>query len=143
MQKGIDFTGVCVVFFCHDGQGKFIMAKRSQNSRDERGCWDIGGGGLEFGVSVLDCISKEVKEEYNAEIKNVEFLGYRDVHRENDGKKTHWIALDYKVMVNPEGVRINEPHKFDDLGWFRLSNLPKPLHSQLLLFLKLYGERLN
>lgn len=143
MQKGIDFTGVCVVFFCHDGQGKFIMAKRSQNSRDERGCWDIGGGGLEFGVSVLDCISKEVKEEYNAEIKNVEFLGYRDVHRENDGKKTHWIALDYKVMVNSEGVRINEPHKFDDLGWFRLSNLPKPLHSQLLLFLKLYGERLN
>lgn len=143
MQIGIDFTGVCVVFFCHDGQGKFIMAKRSQNSRDERGCWDIGGGGLEFGVSVLDCISKEVKEEYNAEIKNVEFLGYRDVHRENDGKKTHWIALDYKVMVNPEGVRINEPHKFDDLGWFRLSNLPKPLHSQLLLFLKLYGERLN
>ena len=44
MQKGIDFIGITTVFFCHDGKGKFLMAKRSKNARDEHGRWDIGGG---------------------------------------------------------------------------------------------------
>lgn len=37
MQKGVDYTGITVVFCCHDGQGRFVMAKRSNNSRDEAG----------------------------------------------------------------------------------------------------------
>lgn len=43
--KGVDYIGVCVVYFCHDGKGEFVMAKRSSNARDEHGRWDIGGGG--------------------------------------------------------------------------------------------------
>ncbi len=62
--KGADFTGVAIVFFCHHGKGNFIMAKRSQNARDEQGKWDIGGGGLDFGISVEETLKKEIKEEY-------------------------------------------------------------------------------
>jgi hypothetical protein len=43
----------------------------------------------------------------------VEFLGFRDVHRENNGEKTHWIALDFKVLVDPKNAAVGEPHKFD------------------------------
>lgn len=43
MTKGADYTGVAVVYYCHDGAGKFVMAKRSGNCRDEQGRWDIGG----------------------------------------------------------------------------------------------------
>lgn len=35
--KGISFTGVTTVFVCHDGRGKMLLAKRSQNARDEKG----------------------------------------------------------------------------------------------------------
>ena len=51
-QKGINFVGVAVVYFCHDGKGGVIMQRRGQNCRDEKGRWDIGGGGVEFGVPI-------------------------------------------------------------------------------------------
>ncbi|MGE5392338.1 MAG: NUDIX domain-containing protein [Candidatus Saccharibacteria bacterium] len=142
MQKGLDFIGVTTVFFCHDGQGKVLLAKRSQNARDEQGRWDIGGGGLEFGMKVEESLRREILEEYNAEVLSFEFLGYRDVHRTLDGKPTHWIGLDFRVLIDPANVRINEPHKFDALEWFELGSLPEPLHSQLPTFLRLYENKL-
>ena len=142
MIKGTDYIGVCIIYFCHDGKGRFVMAKRSVNARDEQGRWDIGGGGLEFGDSVEDTLRREIKEEYNAEVLDSEFLGFRDVHREREEKPTHWIALDFKVKINPAGVKNNEPHKFNELGWFTLNNLPSPLHSQLPVFFEKYKNRL-
>lgn len=49
MKKGEDYTGVSIVYLCHDGKGRYLLAKRSVNCRDEHGVWDCGGGGLEFG----------------------------------------------------------------------------------------------
>lgn len=143
MNKGSDFTGVCIVYFCHDGKGNFVMAKRGKNARDERGRWDIGGGGLEFGDTVERTLMKEVKEEYCAKVISYEFLGFRDVHRRLNGKKTHWIALDFKVLIDPKTVKLGEPHKFDGLGFFKLDSLPKPSHSQLPKFLELYQDKLK
>jgi len=142
MKKGQDYTGVTVVYLCHDGEGSFLMNKRSKNCRDEHGTWDIGGGGLEFGDTVEDTLKKELKEEYCADVLGCEFLGYRDVHREHEGQKTHWIALDFKVLVDREKVKNGEPHKFDEIGWFRTDRLPAPLHSQVLNFLKLYRAKI-
>jgi ADP-ribose pyrophosphatase YjhB (NUDIX family) len=142
MEKGEDFTGVTVVYFCHDGNGNFLLAKRSGNARDEHGCWDCGGGGLEFGHTVEETLRKEIAEEYGTDVLDYEFLGYRDVHREHDGKKTHWIALDFKVRVEPKKVKNNEPHKFDAVEWFTINKMPEPLHSQLPNFLALYKRHL-
>jgi 8-oxo-dGTP diphosphatase len=144
MQKGVDFVGVSVVYFCHDGKGNFVMAKRSRNARDEQGKWDIGAGGVEVEDSVEETLRKEIMEEYCAEVLEFEFMGYRDVHRKHNGVSTHWIALDFKVLVNPGQVKIGEPHKFDEIKWFTLDNLPKDaeIHSQLPFFLKKYKDKL-
>ena len=142
MIKGIDYIGVTTVFFCHDGNGRFLMALRSKNARDEQGRWDIGGGGLEFGETVEGTLKKEIKEEYCTDVIDFEFLGYRDIHREQDNKKTHWIGLDFKVQIDPKKVKIGEPHKFDDLQWFTLDNIPENHHSQFPEFLRLYKDNL-
>ena len=142
MQKGFDFTGVTIVFFCHDGKGNFLLSKRGQNSRDEHGTWDPGGGALEFDENVVDTLRKEIFEEYCTDVLSYDFLGFRDVHRELGGKKTHWLALDFKVLVDPSKAKNGEPHKMDEVGWFRLDNLPEPTHSQFPHFLKLYGDKL-
>lgn len=149
MQKGIDSIGVTVVYFCHDGKGKFVMAKRSNQARDEQGKWDIGGGAIELHDTVEDTLRKEILEEYCTEVLSFEFLGYRDVHREKNGEKNHWIALDFKVLVDSKTVINNEPQKFDDIGWFTLSSLGKvtgmsdeQLHSQLPEFLRKYKAKL-
>jgi 8-oxo-dGTP diphosphatase len=143
LQKGIDFTGVTIVYFCHDGKGNFVMSKRGKNSRDEQGRWDIGGGGLEFGDTVENTIRKEIKEEYCTEVISYEFLGYRDVHRMRDGKKDHWVALDFKVLIDPKKVKNGEPHKFDDVQLFRFETMPNPVHSQFPKFLELYKRKLK
>lgn len=143
-QKGIAFPGVCVIFFCHDGQGKFVMARRSGQARDEQERWDIGGGGLELHATVEDTVKQEIMEEYGTTVQAIEFLGYRDVHRSPGGVSTHWIALDFKVLVDPRAVSIQEPHKFTDLRWFTIEDLPpfESLHSQLPVFLDQYRDRL-
>ena len=143
MKKGIDCIGVTVVYFCHDGKGNILFAKRSQNVRDEKGVWDIGGGAVEFGERAEQVLKREIKEEYNADVISFEFLGFRDVHRVHDGQPTHWIGLDFKVLIDPKNVKIGEPAKFDDIGWFKLENRPTPNHSQLPEFLAKYKEQLK
>ncbi len=142
MKKGEDYIGVTVVYLCHDGKGSVLLNKRSVNCRDEHGMWDPGGGGLEFGDTVVHTLEKEIAEEYCTDVLGYEFLGYRDMHREHNGKKTHWIALDFKVLVDREKVANGEPHKFDEIGWFTLDKLPSPLHSQFPNFLSAYKDRI-
>jgi ADP-ribose pyrophosphatase YjhB (NUDIX family) len=142
MKKGEDFTGVTVVYLCHDGKGNFLLNKRSVNCRDEHGTWDPGGGGLEFGDTVEDTLRKEIAEEYCVEPLDFKFLGYRDIHREHNGKKTHWISLDFKVLIDREKVKNGEPHKFDAIDWFTLDNLPNPLHSQFPKFLEIHKDQI-
>ncbi|MBI2483002.1 NUDIX domain-containing protein [Candidatus Uhrbacteria bacterium] len=143
LRKGIDHVGVTVVFFCHDGAGRFIMAKRNANARDEHGRWDIGGGALEHGATVEETLRREIREEYCAEALEITFLGYRDVHRTHEGQRTHWIGLDFLVHIDPRTVANGEPHKFDAVEWFTLDTIPEPHHSQFPEFLRLYRDRLR
>jgi ADP-ribose pyrophosphatase YjhB (NUDIX family) len=143
MKKGVDYTGVTIVFLCHDGKGNILLAKRGVNARDENGRWDIGGGGLDFGETVEDTLRNEIKQEYCTDVLDFEFLGYRDVHREHNGVKTHWVSLDFKVLVDREKVANGEPHKFDEIGWFRLDSLPENMHSQWPATYELHKAKLS
>ncbi|HUC87352.1 MAG TPA: NUDIX domain-containing protein [Candidatus Saccharimonadales bacterium] len=143
-QKGISFPGITTCFFCYSRQGELFMGRRSHNARDEHDRWENGGGGLKWGSTVEANIRREIKEEYNATALKLEFLGYRDVFRTlEDGTPTHWVGLDYAVLVDPSEIKINEPDMFDDSGWFRLDNLPTPLHSQFEPAVKKYYPRLS
>lgn len=143
IHKGVSFVGVGTVFFCYDGRGKFLMGKRSKNTRDEQGKWEIAGGGLKWGVTAEDNLKREVKEEFDADAKNIIFMGYRDVFRElEDGTPTHWLILDYAVEVDPKQVKRNEPEQCDEIGWFTLDNQPSPVHSQHHTFMNKYSDQL-
>src|SRR3989338_365114 len=123
MKQGFDFIGNSVVYFCHDGKGNVVMAKRSQNARDEKGRWDIGGGALELYETVDQALRKEIKEEYNCEV----------------------ISFDFKVLVDVSDLKTNEPHKFDEVKLFPISEMirePEQVHSQLPEFLEKYKDRL-
>lgn len=143
MKRGVDVPGVSVVFFCHNGRGNFIMGKRSKTTRDERGRWDLGGGAVELGEKAEEALKREIKEEYGAGILQFEFLGYRDALRVDHNKnKTHWVCLDFKVLIDKRKVKNAAPKDHDEIGWFKLTNLPKPVHSQLPKFLKKYKHKL-
>lgn len=121
---------VSCVFICHDGAGRLLLARRSAGARDEPGTWDTGAGALEFGETFEAAVRREVLEEYAVEPRETTLLGVRNVVRTDP--LSHWVAIVFAVRVDPDGVTIGEPHKFDELAWFTRSALPSPLHSQLI-----------
>lgn len=132
MRKGVDFAGIAVVFFCHDGNGNYLFNLRSENCRDEHGRWDVGGGGKKLHEHAEDALRRELAEEYCVEPIELEEIGFRSNQRvEPDGTKTDWVHLDYKILIDPEKVRNGEPQKAIRLEWFCLDKLPQNLHSCL------------
>lgn len=144
-QVGIDYTGICATFFCHDGMGNVLLALRGQAARDEIGTWDQGAGAVEFGHTVEDTVRKEVLEEYGTNVYAMEFLGYRNVFRNYCGKPSHWLAMDFLVRVERGREKNTETDEtgapvLDKIEWFRMSELPplSKMHSQFGKFLGLY-----
>ena len=129
LRRGIDHIGVACVFFCHDGKGRLLMHKRSTACRDEHGCWDAGGGAIEFGESFEAAVHREVMEEYAVEPQEIQLLDVYDAFRENNGVQTHWVSVAFTVKVDPAQVQIGEPEKMDDLQWFTYDTLPSPVHT--------------
>ena len=143
MKKGIDYIGIAVVPFAHDGKGNYVLGLRTENCRDEHNRWEpTGGGGLEHGETIEGAISREIQEEIAAKPFNFEYLGMREVFREHEGKKTHWITFDYKVQVDPEKVKIMEPEMCAELRWCKIHEIPEPMHSQFPIFLERYKDKL-
>lgn len=127
---GIDHIGVTIVSILHDGRGNILLQKRGPKARDEHGRWDATSGALEHGELIEDTLKREIDEELSTEPLTVKFLGVYEVHREHNGQKTHWIAIAHAVKVDPKTIKIGEPDKIAEVGWFHGKNLPKPLHSQ-------------
>ena len=126
---------VSCVFVCHDGAGEILLARRSAGARDEPGTWDTGAGALEFGETFEAAVTREVKEEYATQPREITLLGVRNVVRAEP--PSHWVAVVFAVRVDRDSVAIGEPHKVDELGCFRPAALPSPPHSQLAPTLEL------
>ncbi|MEK7066954.1 MAG: NUDIX domain-containing protein [Patescibacteria group bacterium] len=129
MKVGINYIGITTPFYCNDGNGNFLLHKRSKNCRDEQGMWDPGSGEADFGMRIEENVLREVMEEYGCKGEIIERLPAHDIFRENNGVKTHWIAIPFFIKVNPEEVKNNDPDKIDEIGWFKLDNLPEPIHT--------------
>ncbi|HRN96721.1 MAG TPA: NUDIX hydrolase [Candidatus Levybacteria bacterium] len=137
---GVDYIGITTPFYCNDGKGKFVMHKRSKNTRDEHGTWDFGGGKVEFGAQLEESVLREVFEEYGVKGKIQEQVPPHSIIRTHNGKETHWLAIPFFVKVNLKKVINNEPHKIDEIGFFTLDTLPTPIHSGVEKSMKKYSE---
>ncbi len=143
MKPGIDYIGITTPFYCHNGNGLFLLHKRSENCRDEHGRWDSGSGKLEFGMTPEENVLKEVMEEYGCKGEIEEHLPAHSLFRQHEGKKTHWISIPFVIKVNPKEVKNNEPEKIVEIGWFSLDNLPQPLHTGFNFTLNAYKEHFD
>jgi 8-oxo-dGTP diphosphatase len=126
---GFDYVGITTPFYCVDDQGRILMHQRTAQSRDEHGRWDTGAGKLELELSLEENVVQEVLEEYGCKGEIIEQLPAHDIFREQNGVKTHWIAIPFFIKINPVEVKNCEPHKIENLTWYPLDNLPEPLHT--------------
>ena len=140
MKKGVDYIGVSAGAMIFNEKGELFLAKRSQNTKNEKGFWETPGGSVDFGETLKQAVKREIKEEYGIEIDIVEQFPAADhiIPKENQ----HWVATTFLAKIRKNQVpKILEPDKCDEIGWFNLSKLPEPLSIITELDLKEYKKR--
>lgn len=139
MKKGIDYIGVSVGAFIINNKGEILLTKRSKKTRNEQGKWEAPGGAVKFNETREKAIKREIKEELGIDIKIIKVLQVTDDILLN--YKQHWLATTYIAKIEKKQIpKILEPEKCDNIGWFSLNNLPKPISYITSLDLKAYEK---
>lgn len=118
---------------------KILLGHRSKNKKDTGGinevdCWTLPGGKQEYNETFLEAARREVKEETNLDIDDLElFNAADDIQPDRHYIDFHIIAHTYFGKL-----RIMEPDKEDDWQWFDLDNLPNNLYSPSKKFIEKY-----
>ena len=140
--QGKDYIGVGVGAMIFNDRGELLLTKRGKAAKNERGCWEIPGGSVDFGETLAQAIVREVKEEMGVDVVVEHQLLAIDhlIPAENQ----HWVATPFIVRVKPgQTPKILEPHKCEAMGWFALTKLPSPLSITTKLNLKVYRYHLK
>jgi len=76
----------------------------------EKGYYFFPGGHLNFGESMPQALSREIKEELDISVKDYLFVGMVDNIYEEDGQKHHEINLVFNVIPDKISERSKENH---------------------------------
>ena len=74
--------------------GSILVNEADDLVKSERFCRPIGGG-IEFGESAADAVIREIREELNAEVTNLQFVGTLENIFTYNGSPGHEIVLIY------------------------------------------------
>jgi len=102
--------------------GKFLVGKR-KGSHGE-GCWALPGGHIEAGESLEEACSREVFEETNLRIKNIQKLTFRNAIFQKEQK--HYITLFFSSECDSGRLKIMESNKCDEWRYCSLLDVPEP-----------------
>jgi 8-oxo-dGTP diphosphatase len=127
LKRGIDYIGVGVGAVIVNDQGKLFLAQRGPLAKNERGLWEFPGGSVEFGETLADALSREIREEYGIEIEVGALLDVVDHILPLESQ--HWVSPTYVCRALAGEPRILEPGKCTAIGWFAPPDIPDQLTS--------------
>ena len=132
-------TGIGVLIL---DENKVLLGHRAVNITDTGGIfepdtWTLPGGKQEYDETILECAAREVKEETNLDIEDLEVYGADDDIQPNK----HFVTLYVKALKYSGELKIMEPEKQDEWKWYDLDELPDNLYSPSKKALKLYKEK--
>lgn len=118
---------------------KILLGHRCKKAKDtggiyEPGSWSLPGGKQEYNETILEGAVREVKEETNLDISNLEIFGVvDDIQPDRHYITVHIIANKYSGEL-----KNLEPTKHSEWKWFELNNLPENLYSPTKKFIESY-----
>lgn len=130
MRRGVDYIGVGVGAAIISPDGKLFLAQRGKQAKNERGKWEVPGGGVEFGETMEETIVREMMEEFGIEIEVIDKLGFYNHILPKE--KQHWLATSFVCRIKRGVPKIIEPEKTTKIGWFTLEAAEK-LPASILL----------
>jgi mutator protein MutT len=122
MRKGRDYIGVGAGAVIFNDQGEVFLARRGHEARNEKHKWEFPGGGVEFGETLEHALCREIREEYGFSIEVLQLLDV--VNHILPREKQHWVSPTFLCRYKSGQPRIREPHKCEEIGWFRLDRIP-------------------
>ena len=134
---------VGVAAIIRDGN-KILLGHRSKNKPDTGGIigrdtWSLPGGKQEYDEKIETAVIREVKEETNLDISNLELVGVCD----DIAPDRHFITVTYVTDTYEGKPVVMEPTKEDEWKWFDIDNLPENLYEPSKNSLNVYKERLG
>ncbi|XP_009336647.2 geranyl diphosphate phosphohydrolase-like [Pyrus x bretschneideri] len=126
MQKGIAAPRVVVVVCLLKGK-KVLLGRRRSSIGDSK--FSLPSGHLEFGESFEECAARELKEETDLDIKNIELLTVTNHVFREEARPCHYVAIVTRAVLADEDQepRNMEPNMCDGWDWYEWDNLPEPL----------------
>ncbi len=123
-------------------ENKILLGHRAKNKKDTGGiyevdCWTLPGGKQEYNETFLDGAKREVKEETNLDIEDLELFGAADDIQPD----RHYITMHVIAKKYNGKPQVMEPAKEDEWKWFDLDNLPKNLYSPSKKFIESYKNK--
>ncbi|MDQ6418582.1 NUDIX domain-containing protein [Paenibacillus sp. LHD-117] len=117
----IFYGAVHLLFFKDD---EVLLLKR-KNTGFEDGKWSVVAGRIDGNEEVKAAAIREAKEEAGVDIVSDDLEVTGVFHRRNPkGAGSEWIDF-YLSVRNWQGEIVNmEPHKCEELRWFRMNELP-------------------
>lgn len=120
-------TGVIII-----KNGKILLAKRKGSHG--AGMWGGAGGHVEFGETPIDAARREVLEEWGISVKNITFLCCSNFLID----EKHYIDIGFTADIAKGIPKIqpDEVHRIEEIKWFDIANMPKPLFPIINNYLK-------
>lgn len=117
-------------------EGKFLLLKRSSEKYPEVAkfgdMWDIVGGRIDPGTSLLENLKREIKEEVDLELSGEpKLIAAQDILR-IPGR--HVVRLTYLANITGEPKLLNDDHA--EFHWFSMEELQSFPTKKLDIFLK-------
>jgi 8-oxo-dGTP diphosphatase len=119
-------VGTAVAIF--NEHGEILLGKRGKSHGS--GCWSFAGGHVEKWETWEECAKREVLEETNLDIENIEYVTTKESMFKADGKHYNTIFLRATVKDGQQ-FKIMEKGKFDPIGWFDINAMPENLFGKL------------
>ncbi len=118
--------------------GKFLMGNKAKDIGPYPNTWRLPGGGVEKGETLEDAIKREVKEETNLDVQNLEKVGIQEDDEPNKhGEMTHYTFHIFRAEVVGEEKVSDE---FPQLRWIDKSELKNvPLARPTIKYFKNIG----
>ena len=125
MNSDRPLVGVAIIIAKNN---KVLLHKRKNSHGD--GAWAFPGGHLEFMETIEECAKRETKEEMNLNIKNLKTVTLTNDFFPEENK--HYITIFVTAKIKSGKLKLMEPEKSSEIGWFSWDELPEPLFIPLV-----------
>lgn len=123
---------------------KILLGHRAKNMKDTGGIyepdtWTIPGGKQEYDETIFEGAIREVKEETNLCVEELDIFNVADDIQPD----RHYITIQIIANKYNGELKVMEPDKQDEWKWFDINNLPEKIYSPSKKFIEEYKKRIN